>query len=108
MGTKRGLVKPSAGYGVVRIAKESEHLARLWRQRRPLPPSQRSSWRWRLLDKGFLELAANDPRRPLTLLHRVMHAVPLVQSLRLIDEELLLRELAALLPSALPTVLRKP
>ena len=39
LGTKRGLVKPSAGYGIVRIAKESEHLSRLWREHRPLPPT---------------------------------------------------------------------
>ena len=34
-----GLVKPSAGYGVVRIVRESERLGRLWKQHRPLPPS---------------------------------------------------------------------
>jgi lycopene beta-cyclase len=43
LGTKRGLVKPSAGYGVVRIAEESKRLAGLWEQGWPLPPSQRSS-----------------------------------------------------------------
>lgn len=36
IGAKRGLVKPSTGYGIVRIAQESEYLARLWRQRRSL------------------------------------------------------------------------
>ena len=61
LGTKRGLVKPSAGYGVVRIAEESKRLAGLWKQGRPLPPSQRSSLRWRLLDVGFLQLAAQRP-----------------------------------------------
>jgi lycopene beta-cyclase len=108
LGTKRGLVKPSAGYGVVRIAEESKRLAGLWRQGRPLPPSQRSSLRWRLLDAGFLQLAAHDPQRPLYLLRYVMHAVPLVQSLRFIDEELPRRQLAAVFWSALPAVLGKP
>jgi lycopene beta-cyclase len=108
LGTKRGLVKPSAGYGVVRMAQESERLAGLWKQGRPLPPSQRSSLRWRLLDVGFLQLAAHDPRRPLALLHNVMHAVSLVQSLRFIDEELPPRQLAAVFGSALPAVLGKP
>jgi lycopene beta-cyclase len=108
LGTKRGLIKPSAGYGIVRIAKESEHLARLWRQHRPLSPSRRAPWRWRLLDTGFLRLAAEDPRLPLLLLHRFMHAVPLAQSLRFIDEELPPRQLASFLPSVLPVVLRKP
>jgi lycopene beta-cyclase len=105
IGAKRGLVKPSAGYGVVRIARESERLAHLWRQRRPLPPSWQATWQWRLLDKGFLELAAHDPRLPLALVDRTMHAVPLVHSLRFIDEELPPRQLAALLPAALPVVL---
>lgn len=108
IGTKRGLVKPSAGYGVVRIARESERLARLWREGGSLPPSWRSDWRWRLLDTGFLELAAQDPRRPLALLRNVMHSVPLVQSLRFIDEDLPPRQLASVFLAALPTVLRKP
>ena len=107
LGTKRGLVKPSAGYGIVRIAKESEHLARLWREHLPLPPSWRAVWWSRLLDKGFLQLAAQDPRRPLALLHRAIHAVPLAQSLRFIDEELPLRQLASVFRSTLPVVLRR-
>jgi lycopene beta-cyclase len=105
LGTKRGLIKPSAGYGIVRIARESKHLARLWRENRPLPPSWRSPWQWRILDKGFLQLAAQDPRLPLALLHRVMGTIPLSQSLRFIDEELPLGELAPLLRSASPVVL---
>jgi lycopene beta-cyclase len=108
LGTKRGLVKPSAGYGVVRIALESKRLAGLWKQGLPLPPSQRSSLRWLLLDLGFLQLAANDPRRPLALVRNVIHAVPLVQSLRFIDEELPPRQLATVFRSALPAVLGKP
>jgi lycopene beta-cyclase len=108
IGAKRGLVKPSAGYGVVRIAKESEHLGRLWRQHRPLPPSRQASPWWRLLDKGFLQLAAQDPRLPLALMGRTMHAVPLAQSLRFLDEELPPQQLAPLLRSALPIVLQKP
>ncbi len=107
LGTKRGLIKPSAGYGIVRIARESEHLARLWRENLPLPPSWRANWRWRLLDKGFLQLAAHDPRLPLALVHRVMRAVPLAQSLHFIDEELPLRQLVAVFRSALPVVLGK-
>jgi lycopene beta-cyclase len=107
LGTKRGLVKPSAGYGIGRIAGESRHLARLWGENRPLPPSRRSAWWWRFLDTGFLKLAAHDPRLPLTLLERVMGAVPLTQSLRFIDEDLPPRQLLPLLRSALPVVLGK-
>ena len=106
IGTKRGLVKPSAGYGVVRIAEESERLARLWRERRPLPPSRQAPWRWRLLDKGFLQLARKDPRRPLALLQRVMHEVSLTQSLGFIDEELSPNQLTPVLRAALPVMLR--
>jgi lycopene beta-cyclase len=108
IGTKRGLIKPSAGYGVVRIARESKYLARLWQEEQPLPPSWQSSWQWRLLDRGFLLLAVQDPRRPMALLHRTMHAIPLAQSLRFIDEELPLRQLVSLLPSTVPAVLRRP
>ena len=105
LGTKRGLVKPSAGYGIVRIAREGKHLARLWRENRPLPPSWRSPLHWRILDKGFLQLAARDPRLPQVLLHRVMDAIPLAQSLSFIDEELPIWQLAPLLRSASPVVL---
>jgi lycopene beta-cyclase len=107
LGAKRGLIKPSAGYGIVRIAKESEHLARLWRENLPLPPSWRTSRRWRLLDKGFLRLAARDPRLPMTLVRDVMRSVPLAASLSFIDEELPLRQMGSLLRSGLPTILRK-
>jgi len=108
LGTKRGLIKPSAGYGVVGIAAESAYLASLWREGRPLPPTRRGSRRWRFLDAGFLQLAARDPRLPLALLRRVMGAVPLAQSLRFIDEELTLRQLLPVVLSALPVVLRRP
>ena len=107
LGTKRGLVKPSAGYGIVRIARESRHLSLLWRKRHPLTPSRRASWGWGLLDSGFLRLAAQDPCLPLALLGNVMRAVPLVQSLRFIDEDLSARQMAPLLKSALPAFLRK-
>jgi hypothetical protein len=55
-----------------------------------------------------MQLTARDPRRPLALLHRTMHAVPLAQSLRFIDEELPLRQLASVFRATLPVVLRKP
>jgi lycopene beta-cyclase len=107
IGAKRGLVKPSAGYGVVRIAGESEHLGRMWRQHRRLPPTRRLSIPWGLLDAGFVRLAAQDPRLPLALLGRVMRAVPLAQSLGFIDERISPGQLGPLLKSAAPVVLRK-
>jgi lycopene beta-cyclase len=72
------------------------------------PLDERSSLWWQLLAVGFLQLAAHDPRRPLALLRNVMHAVPLVQSLRFIDEDLPPRQLAAVIRSALPAVLGIP
>ncbi len=108
IGAKRGLVKPSAGYGVVRIARESKYLAHLWRRGQPLPPSWRAPGNWRLLDVGFLRLAGRDSRRPLALLDQTMRSVPLTRSLRFIDEDLPPRELAAIFRAALPTVFRRP
>ncbi|QIN84698.1 hypothetical protein GBA63_20120 [Rubrobacter tropicus] len=107
LGTKRGLVKPSAGYGVVRIARESEELARLWRKGLPLPPSRQGSRRWRFLDTGFLQLVQKDPRLPLELLGNVMRDVSLAGSLGFIDERLPARQLASIFFSALPVVLRR-
>ena len=76
IGTKRGLVKPSAGYGVVRIAEDCQRMARLWERSRPLPPSRRAPQPWRLLDEGFVRLAAKDPRLPMALLGRVWAQYP--------------------------------
>lgn len=106
LGTKRGLVKPSAGYGIVRIAEESAGLARLWREGVPLPPSRRGPWPWAPLDAGFLQLARKDPRLSQALLGDVMRAVPLAGSLGFIDEALSPRRLASVFLSALPAVLR--
>jgi lycopene beta-cyclase len=108
LGTKRGLVKPSAGYGVVRMAREAEHLARLWRRGASLPPTRRAPRWWGLLDTGFLQLAARDPRLPLELVRRVLRDMPLSVSLRFIDEELPVGELASVMRLASPVVLRKP
>lgn len=105
LGAKRGLVKPSAGYGVVNIARESQRLARLWREGSPLPPGRRPDPRWRALDAGFLGLAARDPRLPMLLLGRVMRGVPLADSLSFIDETLAPRRLPPLVASALPALL---
>jgi lycopene beta-cyclase len=107
IGAKRGLVKPSAGYGVVRIARESSRLTRLWRRHHGLPPSRRAPFPWGLLDAGFVQLAAQDPRLPMALLGRVMRAVPLAQSLGFIDERISPGQLAPLLKSTAPVVLRK-
>jgi lycopene beta-cyclase len=107
IGTKRGLIKPSAGYGIVRIARESERLGWLWKQHRSLPPTRRTPLPWRTLDAGFVRLAAQDPRLPLALLSRVMGAIPLAQSLNFIDEQLPPRQLAPVLRSAAPVMLRK-
>jgi lycopene beta-cyclase len=105
LGTKRGLVKPSAGYGVVRIAQESELLARRWRHHEPLRVTHRSAWRWRLVDRQFLRLAARHPSGPVALLGQTMRSVPVVQALRLIDEDLPVRQLARLLKAAAPALL---
>src|SRR5215208_3311146 len=104
IGAKRGLVKPRAGYGVVRIAEDCKRLASLWGQRWPLPPSRRTPQPWRLLDEGFVRLAAKNPRLPMALLGRVMGAIPLAQSLSFISEELGFRRLGPLLRSAAPVV----
>ena len=104
LGSKRGLVKPSAGYGVVRIARESEDLARRWLDGRRVPPTRRALLPWRLVDERFLRIAARDPSGPLALLSRTMRSVPVVQALRLIDEDLPLRQLVPLLRSAAPAL----
>lgn len=104
IGAKRGLVKPSAGYGVVRIAEDCDRLARLWEQNRPLPTTRRAPQPWRLLDTGFVRLAARDPRLPMALLGRVMTAIPLAQSLGFISEEVRVGQLGPLLRAAAPVV----
>ena len=107
IGAKRGLVKPSAGYGVVRIARESGRLGRAWGRRRGPRPSRRAPFPWGLLDAGFVRLASEDPRLPVVLLGRVMSAVPLAQSLGFIDERISPGQLVSLLRSATPVFTRR-
>lgn len=104
MGAKRGLVKPSAGYGVVRIAEDCGRLARLWELGRPLPVSRRTPQPWRLLDEGFVRLAAQDPRLPMKKLRSVMGTIPIAQSLGFLGEELRMRHMGPLLQSAAPVL----
>jgi len=66
-----------------------------------------SRW-WGLLDTGFLELDARDPRLPLELVRRVMGEMPLSLSMRFIDEDLPLGQLASIMRLASPVILRKP
>ena len=58
------------------------------------------------VDEQFLRLAARDPDGPLMLLSRTLRSVPLVQALRLIDEDLVLWELVRLLRFASPALSR--
>lgn len=104
IGAKRGLIKPSAGYGVVPIAEDCRRLAHFWERGRPLPPGRRAPLPWRLLDEGFVGLAAQDPRLPMKLLGGVMGAIPLAQSLGFIGEELRMRQMGPLLRSAAPVL----
>lgn len=108
LGAKRGLVKPSAGYGVVPIARESERLARLWREGLPLPPARKAPPGWHALDRGFLRLATRDFARPFALVERVMRSVPLPDSLGFIHEDLTPGRLARVARSALPSLLSGP
>jgi lycopene beta-cyclase len=107
IGAKRGLVKPSAGYGIVRIARESGRLGRAWSRRRGPRPSRRAPFPWGALDAGFVRLASEDPRLPVALLGRVMRAVPLARSLGFIDERISPGQLVPLLRSAAPVFTRK-
>ena len=107
IGAKRGLVKPSAGYGVVRIARESRRLARAWGGSPGPRPSRRAPLPWGLLDAGFVRLASEDPRLPMELLGRVMGALPLAWSLGFIDERISPRRLVPLLRSAAPVFARR-
>lgn len=106
LGAKRGLVKPSAGYGIVRMAGETRELASLWRGGQPPPPVRRARRPWSLLDAGFLQLVRKDPRLSRALLGDVMRAVPITDSLRYIDENLPSRRLARVFLSAIPSVLQ--
>ena len=59
-----------------------------------------------MVDEQFLRLAARDSDGPLMLLSRTLRSVPLVQALRLIDEDLVLGELVRLLRFASPALSR--
>ena len=106
LGTKRGLVKPSAGYGVVRIARRVS----TWRGGGPATAGcprrvgRRGGGGWSTNSSSAS--LRRDPDGPLMLLSRTLRSVPLVQALRLIDEDLVLGELVRLLRFAAPALCR--
>lgn len=104
LGTKRGLVKPSGGYGIARIERESERLAKLWRQNKPLPPSRPLRQPWALIDRTFLQLVNERPEQALRLMQGSMRHLSLRDTLLFLDEQLPWHKLADLMRHSFPLV----
>ena len=104
LGTKRGLVKPSAGYGILRIEQESQRLAGAWRCGKPLPASQRYHQPWQLLDRTFLQLINGDPASAQSLMRQSMQLLGLGDALRFLDGHASVLQLAHLMKSTFPIV----
>lgn len=106
IGTKRGLVKPSAGYGIMNIWRESKELGSLWSQRHVLPPTHKQESAWKFMDKTFLKLAATNPPAAIELIESTMSKLPVSKCLALLDESLSPLERTAFMTRMLPRVVK--
>lgn len=104
LGAKRGLVKASAGYGILAIEQSSRQLADLWRRQQPLPSNRTYHQPWEYMDKVFLEMLHKDPASAQSLMELSMRHLSLSDSLRLLDENLPIVKLSRLMTACLPTV----
>jgi lycopene beta-cyclase len=102
LGTKRGLVKPSAGYGIRTIVEDTDRLVRKWQASGRPAPTRRAALPWRLFDASFLRLIEQDPGLAIPLLNRVTSAVPLSDMLGLLSEDVSLVRLWPALRAAAP------
>lgn len=104
LGTKRGLVKPSAGYGILSIESSASQLAKLWSSHLPLPPTRQYRQPWRFMDSTFLRMLNDNPAAAQSLMQASMDRLSLRDSLHMLDEELPLPKLSAFMMSCLPSV----
>lgn len=88
LGAKRGLIKPSAGYGILRIERESARLAALWGQGRELPVRRPHRQPWHMMDQAFLRIACSDPGAAQSLMRQCMEQLSLRDALLFLDERL--------------------
>jgi len=104
LGTKRGLVKPSAGYGILAIERESHTLANLWRRGKPLPAVRHYRQPWQLMDRTFLQLVTGDPATAQALMRTSMEQLSLAEALRFLDGHISPLSLARLMKATFPIV----
>lgn len=106
LGAKRGLIKPSAGYGVRAIEHESKQIAEYLILDKEVPASRRYSHPWQFMDRTFLRLLTDNPAAARQLMSHTMQKLTLSESLRLLDEDLPPARLASFMVSCLPMVAR--
>lgn len=105
LGTKRGSVKPSAGFGIMRILHDSERLSADFIAGRPLEPTSNSGYPWKVMDATFLKLLEHKPAASWRLLTKSMQKLPIRKSFAMLDETIPNLQAHALMLLLLPVVL---
>jgi lycopene beta-cyclase len=102
IGQKRGLVKVSAGYGIMSILRESRSIVSELEKGR-LPTTVRTqAKRYNIMDKYFLKLAQNKPKKADRLIRHSLQNQPIATNFSLIDESLNPEKLAYTMIKSLP------
>lgn len=105
LGTKRGAVKPSAGFGIMRILHDANLLADRFMANLPLEPTASSGYPWRLMDTTFLKLLQKKPEAGWQLMTQSLQNLPASKNLALLDESIPSLQAHALMLRFLPMVL---
>lgn len=102
IGQKRGLVKVSAGYGIMSILRESRKIASdLALGKTPLPVRNRDK-RYEIMDKYYMKLVENNPKKADRLIRHSLQKQSIRTNFALIDETLSASKLAYTMIKSLP------
>ena len=106
MGTKRGLVKPSAGYGIRAIEHETAMLAEDWKAKTPLPVTKKTTYPWAMTDAAFIKLL-KAPKMPNELFDKVFHRYRPAKLFSQLDESMPLSHSLPMTLRTFPYVTKK-
>jgi lycopene beta-cyclase len=102
IGQKRGLVKISAGYGLMSILRESKRIAKVLADG-GIPSTVRiSNKRYDVMDKYFLKLVQGNPKKADRLIRHSLQKQPITTNFALIDESLSPAKLTFTMIKSLP------
>jgi lycopene beta-cyclase len=102
IGQKRGLVKISAGYGIMSILRESKRIAAILADGKIPKPVRIQDRRYQIMDRYFLKLVRDNPNKADRIIRRSLQKQSITTNFALIDETLQTTKLAYTMIKSLP------